>query len=159
MRIYFDTSALVKAFVDETGSKEVKAFIAQIFSQKEVVFSTAVITKAEVVAALATLHRNRELSTPKYQKAINDFQERWKSFDVVEATSFVIDSSFEIGHTHKIKGCDAFQVASAFIDEVDLLASCDNDLNEAAKKNKLRVWNPMLEPIPQIPPEPNDLET
>ena len=31
-RVFFDL--LVKAFVDETGSKEVKAFIAQTFSQE-----------------------------------------------------------------------------------------------------------------------------
>lgn len=72
MRIYFDTSALVKAFVHEPGSDEVKTFIAQTFPRNDVVFSTAVITKAEVGTALAAMRRNRELSAPKYQQAIDD---------------------------------------------------------------------------------------
>lgn len=150
MRIYFDTSALVKAFINEPGSDEVKMFISQVFPKNDIVFSTAVITKAEVGTALSAMRRNRELSVPKYQKAIEDFQLRWYSFDLVEAKPLVIETAFEIGITHKIKGCDAFHVASAVVDEADLVVSTDKDLNEAATANGLQVWNPMLEPIPHI---------
>lgn len=74
------------------------------------------ITKAEVVTALAAMRRNRELTGPKYQQAVEDFKERWKSFDVAEATPQVIEAAFEVGASYKIKGCDAFHVGSALID-------------------------------------------
>jgi len=39
MRIYFDTSALVKDFVDEPGSLEVKSFFKEAVLQEEIDFS------------------------------------------------------------------------------------------------------------------------
>jgi hypothetical protein len=51
---------------------------------------------------------------------------------------------------HKIKGCDAFQLASALEVETDIFISTDNDLNVAASENGLFVWNPMTEPMPKI---------
>ncbi len=57
------------------------------------------------------------------------------------------DSSV-LGLNHKIKGCDAFQLACAIESGTDLFVSTDNDLNTAASQNRLAVWNPMTDPIP-----------
>jgi predicted nucleic acid-binding protein len=78
------------------------------------------------------------------------FEKRFRVFSIVEVLPSLIHTSGEIARDYKIKGCDAFQVASALIDEADLIVSTDQDLNEAAKANDLRVWNPMREPIPHI---------
>jgi predicted nucleic acid-binding protein len=150
MRIYFDTSALVKDFVDEPGSLEVKSFFKEAVLQEEIDFSTSSVTKAEVHAAFSAMRRNRELTQPKYEETLQRFEKRFRVFSIVEVLPSLIHTSGEIARDYKIKGCDAFQVASALIDEADLIVSTDQDLNEAAKANDLRVWNPMREPIPHI---------
>ena len=74
MKLYFDTSALVKEFVNETGSAEVKQYVVEKVHQEDVVFSTAVITKAEIAAALSAMRRNRELTQPKLDEAVSRFE-------------------------------------------------------------------------------------
>jgi predicted nucleic acid-binding protein len=71
------------------------------------------------------------------------------AFFIPEVTSLLIDKAGEIGLKHKIKGCDAFQLASALEAETDIFISTDNDLNVAALEHELFVWNPMTEPIPK----------
>ena len=83
MKLYFDTSALVKEFVNETDSAEVKQYVVEKVHQEDVVFSTAVITKAEIAAALSAMRRNRELTQPKLDEAVSRFQKRWKLFNIV----------------------------------------------------------------------------
>ena len=62
----------------------------------------------------------------------------------------MIDKAGEIGLNHKIKGCDAFQLACAIEVKTDIFVSTDNDLNAAASENGLFVWNPMTDPISAV---------
>ena len=71
-------------------------------------------------------------------------------FSIADVTTALIDRAGEIGLNYKIKGCDAFQLASALEGEADLLISTDSDLNMAADAHGLTVWNPMNEPQPNI---------
>ncbi len=148
MRIYFDSSALVKLVVDEEGSPEVRKFVSTALNDKA--FITSAVTKAEVMAAIAAMRRGRHLTQRGFQKAVEDFRLRWRAFNVPEVTISLIDKAGEIGVGHKIKGCDAFQLASALEAEANLFVSCDDDLNTAASESGLFVWNPMVEIIPEI---------
>lgn len=150
MKIYFDSSALAKGFVNEESSDAVRNFIAAAVPARDTYLFTAVITKAEVIAAFAAMRRGRKISQPQLDQAVQQFREQWQYFSIVEATTPVIDTSGEIGLENKIKGCDAFHVASALIIETDLLVSSDNDLNAAALKHGIALWNPMESPPPTI---------
>ena len=150
MMIYVDSSALVKMFVDEPGSAEIKQFMSVSISKEGVTFVTSAVTKAEIMAALAAIRRGRHLTQRKFEKAVADFREQWKVFSVPEVTTSTIDRAGEIGLNHKIKGGDAFQLASALEVEAELFISTDNDLNAAASEYGLSVWNPMTEPIPNV---------
>jgi len=41
-----------------------------------------------------------------------------------------------------MKGCDAFQLASAIAIEANLFLNSDNELEMAARKCKIKTWNP-----------------
>jgi len=148
MKIYFDSSALVKSVVDEAGSSEIIEFLEKYVTDEESVLVTSAITKAEVMAALSAMRRGRHLTEKKFRKAVADFKMRWKVFSVPEVSVQLIDRAGEIGLNHKIKGCDAFQLACAIESETVLFVSTDNDLNTAASQNGLIVWNPMNQPVP-----------
>jgi len=149
--IYFDSSALIKSLIEEPGSVSIRNFLLEVAQlEKTVIFVTSAVTKAEIMAALSAIRCGRHLSQKKFEKAVADFKIRWKAFFIPEVTSCLIDKAGEIGLNHKIKGCDAFQLASALEVETDIFISTDNDLNVAASENGLFVWNPMTEAMPKI---------
>jgi predicted nucleic acid-binding protein len=147
--IYFDASALIKSLIEEPGSVSINKFMVEISAHEgTVIFATSAVTKAEIMAALSAIRRGRHLTQKRFENAVADFKIRWKA--IPEVTSLLIDKAGEIGLKHKIKGCDAFQLASALEVETDIFISTDNDLNVAALEHGLFVWNPMTEPIPKI---------
>ena len=151
MIVYFDAQALIKSLIEEPGSINIKNFLLEISTHEgTVIFATSAITKAEIMAALSAIRRGRHLTQTKFENAVADFRIRWKAFFIPEVTGHLIDKAGEIGLKHKIKGCDAFQLASALEAETDIFISTDNDLNVAALEHELFVWNPMTEPIPKI---------
>jgi predicted nucleic acid-binding protein len=73
----------------------------------------------------------------RFEKALINFKRRWKAFFIPEVTSLLIDKAGELALTHKIKGCDAIQLASTLEVETDIFISTDNDLNVAAHQRPL----------------------
>lgn len=51
---------------------------------------------------------------------------------------------------YTLKGCDAFQLASALMVGADLFVSSDDDLNNAAVQTGMTVWNPVTDTVPEI---------
>ncbi len=66
---YFDTSALVKRYVSETGSPWVVGLCSPPTGNT---IATARLTKAEAAAAFASKHRSGGLSQEDYVKALQD---------------------------------------------------------------------------------------
>lgn len=150
MKIFIDSSALIKLIVTEPGSQEVQQFMAERIVEENHIFVTAPITKSEVKAGLAAMRRGGHLSKPKFESAVIKVRELWKFFFVPEVTTALIDNSGELGLNHKLKGCDAFQLASALESRTDVFISTDKDLNAAVSAKGLMVWNPTTEPIPTV---------
>ena len=149
MNVFIDSSALVKVFVNEPGASVIQPFVMNAFVNPDIFLITSAITKAEMMTAFAALRRGRNLSQRQFEEAVTRFQERWQEFSVPEVTTALIDRSGDIGLQNKLKGADAFQLASAFEVDTDVFISTDNDLNAAAEACGLAVWNPMLETKPR----------
>jgi predicted nucleic acid-binding protein len=147
--VYVDSSALIKVFVEEQGSLEIEQYMAEVVARGNACFVTAAVTKAEVMAGLSAIRRGRHITQREFEEAVANFREQWNVFSIADVTTALIDRAGEIGLNYKIKGCDAFQLASALEGEADLLISTDIDLNMAADAHGLTVWNPMTEPQPK----------
>ena len=150
MNIYFDTSAIVKYFTQEVGSEAVIGFFGKYFYDNNVVFWTAIISGAESLAAFHAMSRGKVLTNTQLNIVTTNFKRDFQGFSLVEPTEFLLETAERIASSHKIKGCDAFQLASAIIAKADLIVSCDNELNKAAIKENYTVWNPMFDPIPTL---------
>lgn len=121
----------------------------EVVAHGNVDFVTAAVTKAEIMAGLSAIRRGRHITQREFNEAVANFREQWQIFSIADVTVALIDRAGEIGLNYKIKGCDAFQLASALESEADLLISTDSDLNAAAKESGLIVWNPMTESQPK----------
>ncbi len=107
---YFDSSALVKLILDETGSD----LAAQLWNGCDAALSSR-LAYPEVCAALAAAQRNHVLTASEARKASADWELFWGSMRPVELTADVERTSGELAASHQLRGADAVHLASALV--------------------------------------------
>lgn len=150
---FFDSSATVKRYAIEIGSKWVFAHLRP--SAGNVIF-VAWITGAETVAALARKRKGNYLTSPEAAKAINRFQRHFAlRYQKITITDNIISAAMNYADKYELRGYDAIQLATAKEVEKELQAvgtsglifvSADNELNDAAQAEGLTVENPNNHP-------------
>lgn len=112
---YFDTSALVKYYVIETGTQWVRELIEERSNDKWInVISTSALTWAEAISAFARRQRNKDISTGLYAALIarflRDGRARYARLPVNDAA---INLAVELIQRHPLRAYDAVQLATA----------------------------------------------
>lgn len=146
---YFDTSALVKWYVSETGT----AWVTNVLgpdSENEVY--TVRITGAEVVAAFSLRVRTGSVAPTDVQAAIAQFKNDFRGeFQVVEVTEVLVDAAMMLAERHGLRGYDAVHLAAALVMQAlrgatgqtpITFVSADGRLNAAAAVEGLTVEDP-----------------
>ena len=105
---YLDTSALVKLFVLEQGSKEVD----EIASRAEAL-ATSVVAYAEARASFARLLREGQTNARKHGERVAKLNNDWERYVRVELTPALARSSGETAEAYGLRGFDAIHLASA----------------------------------------------
>ncbi len=142
--VYLDTSALVKRYYRELGTKIVQELI---INSSIIVVSK--IAYAEIISALMRKRREGMLSMDDYQRVLAGFKNDWSNFYVViELTDDIINRTEGLIENYPLRGFDAIHLASALVfqDELnmDLTFICsDNRLLEAARRENLQIVNPL----------------
>lgn len=108
MIIFFDTSALIKNYIEETGSEIVKQCIHQ--STSVIVSST---TKIECFSVISRMMSNNEMTDEEanylHQQIVTDFL----SFEVIPLNETLENIALEIVKKYQLRTLDAIQLASA----------------------------------------------
>lgn len=149
MAYYFDSSALVKRYIEETGS----AWIDQLCrSYPASHFYTVRITGAEIVAAIFVRMRTGSIAVPEAQTAVHQFKTDFRQhYQIIEVTQDLIELAMSLAERHTIRGYDSVQLAAALSlqrirTSLNLSAltfvSADNRLNGIAETESLLVENP-----------------
>ncbi len=144
-RYFLDSSALVKRYRQEVGSRwilELAAPPAQLI--------VARLAHLEVASAIVRRGRESPEAARQVGRVLATLDSDFANiFQIVELTELVISRALDLVRTHGLRAADAIQLASAlFLDPgpavpVDLwLVSADNDLNAAATAEGLLVENP-----------------
>jgi uncharacterized protein len=146
---FFDSSAIVKRYVLETGTQWVNGIIDPL-SGNDVYLAR--ITGVEVVSALVRRGRDGTISAQDVAAALEQFHKDFTSeYQVLDTTSFVLARAMSLAEAHALRGYDAVQLAAAL--EVNgfclatglsalTLISADVPLNSAATAEGLEVDNP-----------------
>ena len=134
MKVFLDTSALAKRYIDEQGSDKVRALCQQADT-----LVVSVICLPELISALSRLVRERKLAKAAYRElksaAIADLEDA----DVCQITSEVMDSVVALLESHPLRALDAIHVACALAIAPDVFASADRRQLSAARKSGLKV--------------------
>jgi predicted nucleic acid-binding protein len=105
---YFDTSALIKRFVEESGSKRVDAVLA-----REPIVATSKVAYAEVHAGLARMLREKAFTTAAYRATSRTFDTDWRAYVRVDLADPVLLIVRDLVRRYPLRGFDAIHLASA----------------------------------------------
>jgi hypothetical protein len=134
MRLFLDSSALIKRYIAERGTEQLVRFCREA---DEIVLS--VVCAPELISAFQRLLRERELSTRQYRVLKKDLAADLVQATIVQLTEAVLSRTVETLEKTTVKTLDAIHVASAFEASCDLLLSADHRQCEAARRMGLNV--------------------
>ena len=134
MRIFLDSSALAKRYVQEKGTEII---LERCASATEIILSVLCIP--EIVSAFNRLRREEKVSTFQYHSLKRDFIRDVEQVTMIEVTPFVLKKSIDCLEQATLRSLDAIQVASAIEASSDLFLSADRRQCHAAVGMKLKV--------------------
>jgi len=134
MRAFFDTSALVKNYVRESGSEAVHA---QIEQADEVLLS--VLAVPEALSTFNRLRRERKLDGDRYAQLKRTLAADVADASVVALSPAVLAKAVECLEQAPLRASDAIHVASAVEAMADRFVSADRRQCAAARAMGLVV--------------------
>jgi predicted nucleic acid-binding protein len=105
--LYLDTSALVKLYVEEPGSREVRHAITQ---------AQRVVTHGVAYVEARAAFRQRAANAPyadTLQSWRRDFEADWPKFDVVDAAQTLLHRAGELADLLSLRAYDAAHLSAA----------------------------------------------
>lgn len=149
---FFDSSAIVKRYVVESGTAWVSNTTDLAAGNKVYLCR---ITFVEVISAIMRRARALELSSTEAMKAIADFRYDFaQEYSLIELSPTVVESAGELAEQHALLAYDAVQLAAAAeinsemnsVSSAITLISADTALNAAAIAEGLAVEDPNTHP-------------
>ena len=140
--IYFDTSALAKKYVIETGSEG----IARLMTEKSIM-ATSKLTYPEMLSALTRRSREGDIPHSKLKELLTEFEADWKCFLIIDFQDELLVSIKRLIEKYYLRAADSIHLASALwlkhsMKENITFVASDTNLLNAARAEKLSVVNP-----------------
>lgn len=128
MNVYFETSALVKLFLEEPGAEDAR----DLWDEADLI-SVSMIAYPEARSALASARRDRRLSVAELEIAKRRLSRLWSQAQVIDFDEPVSLSAGDAAEGFALRGYDAvhFATAVSLQDESLVVATWDNDLRDA----------------------------
>jgi predicted nucleic acid-binding protein len=127
--VYFDTSSLIKLYVDEPGAEEVHRLVHEAD-----LCVTSVLAYPEARATLARRRRERLMTAAETRAAIAALDADWPRFVVLAFDDDLARAAGGLADTHGIRGGDAVHLASF---EIVLSTSEDDDIHFSCADERL----------------------
>lgn len=139
MNLFFDTSALIKRYISETGSDTVDA----LFNKADRILVSAV-TKIEAFSTIKRLHKEKAISNEAYQNLIAEIGYDFQHFTVFPLSKFVEDVALSLIDKYQLKTLDSIQLASLLNQKelVNQFIVSDSRLKKAATSENLQLIDP-----------------
>ncbi|MEK9148439.1 MAG: type II toxin-antitoxin system VapC family toxin [Candidatus Desantisbacteria bacterium] len=150
---YFDSSAIIKRYMEEAGSKWVNSITSPA---KGNLINIAQIGMVEVSAAFSRKVREGIISELERDNILGIFIKDCKEqYQIIEIGDRIIESAINLTCTKPLRGYDAIQLATASVINAAItkknlssliFLSADDNLIKVAKEEGLLTDNPNLHP-------------
>jgi predicted nucleic acid-binding protein len=134
LKLFLDSSAFAKLFVEESGSQEVEIICSQATE-----LCLSVICVPEIISALNRRLREKILSSRDYSRVKQRLFQDVRDVVIINLTPEVIHSSIRILETTPVRTVDALHLACALAWDADLFATADRRQIAAAKTAGLQT--------------------
>jgi hypothetical protein len=134
MKVFIDSSALVKRYIEEPGSERVAELIKKA---KEV--AVCIICVTEVLSACNRLLREKKIASEQYEWIKKEFLLDVGEFIVTDITSDVIIRSIHCLEKGALRSLDALHIASAIEYKCGLFVTADQRQQTIAAKMGLKL--------------------
>lgn len=134
MKMFFDSSALAKRYIDEAGSGEVDRLC-----QRATALGVSIICIPEVISALCRLRREKKLTRKEYETAKTALATDIKDVIICGISETVIEQAITILERNPVRAMDALHVACARDWRAGLFVSADSRQLDAAKALGLKT--------------------
>ncbi|MBI2437254.1 MAG: type II toxin-antitoxin system VapC family toxin [Lentisphaerae bacterium] len=134
MKLFLDSSAFAKRFVEEPGSQQVEDLCSQATE-----LCLSVICVPEIIAALNRRLREKRLSRQEYIQAKQRLAQDVRDVVIINLTSEVIHTSVIVLETKPVRAMDALHIACALEWHADWFVSSDRRQITAARSSGLRT--------------------
>jgi predicted nucleic acid-binding protein len=142
---FLDTSALVKLYVQESGTDRLLPLVS---AQPENRFAVLTISIVEIRSAIRRRQRAGDIDADAAAEILESVQTHMETRFLRQAVNdSVIDAALEMIDRYALRAYDAVQLAGclaicAIADEAFTFVCSDQRLVEAARSEQLRVFNP-----------------
>ena len=137
MRVFTDTSALMKLYLDEAGSDAVFSAVA---TASELAVSSIMVVEAH--CALVRRRNAREIAAEDYEPIREYLFEDLGNALRVEVDDVLLANAVAVVERRHLRALDAIQLASALRCRPDLVLCADLRLAQAARAEGLEVLVP-----------------
>jgi hypothetical protein len=134
MRVYFDSSAFAKRFINEPGTAEVLSWCERA---DEIALS--VIAIPELISAFCRLQRDKRLSEPQYRAVKQDLMEDIADAIVCDTTPPVIQHAVRVLEMTSLRGMDAIHIGASLACQAEVFVSADRRQCSGAEAAGLQV--------------------
>ncbi len=134
MKIFFDSSAFIKRFIQEQGSAEVDEYC-----QQASMLGLSIICLPEIMSALNRKVREENLSTEDYLNLKGQIAEDIKDVQIINLVPEVVESSITLLERNMLRSLDALHLSCAIIWNAELFISSDKRQIQAAENSGLQV--------------------
>jgi hypothetical protein len=134
MRIFFDSSAFAKRYIEEPGSDKVEDLCVQA-----TLLGVSSICLPEVISGLCRLSRDSILTRNQYEVTKRALLKDFEDITVCNITPAVIGQTIHILETNTLRTLDALHIGCALEWKAEVFVSSDLRQISAAKKIGLKV--------------------
>lgn len=129
MRVFLDTSSLLKRYLEEQGSQELGLLLEEA---SEVI--VAPIAWIESHSALSRLFREKGIDEKRFSLLKKEMKNDFHDFNRVLWNDSLEQKAVEIVEERHLKTLDSIQLAAGILSNADLFVASDKKLLAAAKK-------------------------
>ena len=134
MLVFFDTSAFVKRYINESGTDKVLEW-----SDKATEIGLSGIVLPEIISAFCRLRREERISGVQYQQLKSSLMADIEDAALCDLAPAVLAQSISSLESNVLRGMDAIHVGSAVVLKADVFVSSDKRQCEAAVRAGLHV--------------------
>jgi len=150
LRVYLDSSAIVKRYVKEVGSDSIRALYKKA-DASGALLTFSLWNVGEVLGILDVYMKRKWISTDDFASAINYFAgetlrlAKLMMLEVLPLSFDLLSEAWKILLQYHVYEADAIQIAAAKNLGADIFLSADQKLLEVATKEKMNAINVELD--------------